>query len=228
MKKRIIISITLLMIFCLAFTGCGQSSDNTGATDNGQENTVADASGDYNPDTNENPKRNADGWYMYKVDGRDINLRTNVWDYISTVDGKKVFYALKMAEDLGWEWSDVDRTDYDTSARIDEWKTRFRLESYSGDYNSKQRHVEFCSGAEHVTQIDTSFTVIDFDRLDIKNGDTSNAFYLNGIDDYAASTVNIEEIIIGCYELERTTEDSTEEPLIAGGIYGYTPIVIHK
>ncbi len=227
MKNKLVILVTLLMVFCLVLTGCGQSDENAESVDNATTD-VPDVSSEYELGTNENPKKNADGWYMYKVDGRDINLKTNIWDYIETVDGKRVFNALRMAEDLGWEWSDVDRTDYDTSARIDEWKTRFRLESYSGDFSSKQRYVEFCSGAEHVTQISTSFNVIDFDRLDIKNGDTSNAFYLNGIDDYAASTVNIEEIIIGCYELERTTEDSTEEPLIAGGIYGYTPIVIHK
>ena len=268
MKERKMISIALLMILCLALTGCGQSKKNAASSQTAQSSSepavltvknyaTSETDDDHNesPDepemsssdisqeipadepedesddgigTNENPKKNEDGWYLYDVDSRQIALKTNIWDYISTVDGKKVFDALKMAEDLGWEWADKDRTDFDTSAISPEWKTRFRLESYSGDFSRKQKHVEFCSGAEHVTQISNSFNVIDFDRLDVENGDLSKAFYLNGTDDYAASTVSIEEIIIGCYEFERTTEDSTEEPLIQGGIYGYRPIVIHK
>ena len=236
--KKTVLSIALLVIVCLALTGCGQSDNNAetatdnesslSAPDESQESAVVeDIQNDFNPDTNENPKKDADGWYMYKVDGRDINLKTNVWDYIETVDGKRVFNALKLAEDLGWEWSDVDRTDYDTSARGPEWKRRFRLESYSGDFDSRQMYVEFFGADRDVYEVCTNFDVIDFDRLDLKNDGISNTFFLNGIGDHG-QTVNIEEIIISCYLFERTTEDTNDNLLIKGGIYGYTPIVVHK
>ena len=238
MKKRIVISIAFLMVLCLALTGCGQRNNNAGATDNGsgmgdpgdsQETTVnvPEDDSDYDIGTNEKPKKNADGWYAYKVDGRDIYLKTNIWDYIYNDGGKKVFDAIKMAEDLGWEWADKDRTDFDTSSRGPEWRTRFRLESYSGDFDRKQRHVEFRNTSDHVYEISTCFDVVTFDRLDLEDDDPSNTFYLNSTD-VNASTVNIEEIIVACYMFERMTENSTDDPLIAGGIYGYSPINIHK
>ena len=242
MKKRIVISIALLMILCLALTGCGQRDNNAGASQtnnssgmgdpgdaDNQENptSVPDDSSDYDLGTNENPKKNEDGWYLYDVDGRQIALKTNIWDYIYDDGGYRVFDAIKMAEDLGWEWADKDRTDIDTSTRGPEWRIRFRLESYSGDFDRRQKHVEFGNSRDHVYDISTSFDVITFDRLDVENGDTSNAFYLNAVAE-DASTVNIEQIIVTCYLFERTTEDSDENPLIAGGIYGYHPIHIHK
>ena len=239
MKKRIVFFIALLMILCLALTGCGQRDGNAGATNNGsemgdpgdnqnQETTVVDVPDDYDIGTNEPPQKDADGWYTYMLDDREINLKTNIWDYIYNDGGKKVFDAIKMAEDLGWEWSDVDRTDYDTSARGPEWKRRFRLESYSGDFSSKQKYVEFFGASEHVYTISTNFDEISFDRIVLTNDGISNTFYLNGTGDNA-QTVNIEEIIVSCYLFERTNENTDGNPLVQGGIYGpFDSIVIHK
>ena len=164
MKKRIVFFIALLMILCLALTGCGQRDGNAGATNNGsemgdpgdnqnQETTVVDVPDDYDIGTNEHPKKDADGWYTYMLDDREINLKTNIWDYIYNDGGKKVFDAIKMAEDLGWEWAYIDKTNLDPSVQGPEWKTRFRLESYSGDFDSRQMYVEFFNSTDDVYEV---------------------------------------------------------------------------
>ena len=124
MKKGIFISIALLMILCLALSGCGQRGSNTNdssnhATSQNEESTTVDNTDveteeptETETETETNPSNSDSGMYTYELHGGiTISCRTNVWDYI---DGNS-FNFRAMAHDLGFE---RDGNDYPSCARF--------------------------------------------------------------------------------------------------------------
>ena len=111
MKKGIFISIALLMILCLALSGCGQRGSNTNdssnhATSQNEESTTVDNTDveteeptETETETETNPSNSDSGMYTYELHGGiTISCKTNVWDYI---DGNS-FDFRTMAHDLGF------------------------------------------------------------------------------------------------------------------------------
>ena len=111
MKKGIFISIALLMILCLALSGCGQRGSNTNdssnhATSQNEESTTVDNTDveteeptETETETETNPSNSDSGMYTYELHGGiAISCKTNVWDYI---DGNS-FDFRAMAHDLGF------------------------------------------------------------------------------------------------------------------------------
>ena len=124
MKKGIFISIALLMILCLALSGCGQRGSNTNdssnhATSQNEESTTVDNTDveteeptETETETETNPSNSDSGMYTYELHGGiTISCKTNVWDYI---DGNS-FDFRAMAHDLGFE---RDGNDYPSCARF--------------------------------------------------------------------------------------------------------------
>ena len=119
MKITVALLLALTMVLSLALVGCGQKDDSSGdsssvATEQpaATDEPTATPEPEGNVD-NKNPKQDADGMYVYNVQGHEIKLSFNVWDYISwvKVNGEQidnVFYVNRLAEDLGYTIEDPD------------------------------------------------------------------------------------------------------------------------
>ena len=143
MKKSIALLIILTMVLGLALAGCdtpdvsdssttnqntaasndnssddfdtGDSTimDGTNNPDGDKEEAPQEGNGDSNID-NKNPQQDADGMYVYNVQGHEIKLSFNIWDYINWIklDGVQIddaaFYIYTLAEDLGYTVEDPD------------------------------------------------------------------------------------------------------------------------
>jgi len=223
MKKRIVILIWLLMILCLTLIGCGQRDNNAGAkgdpaetSENTTNNNTDNPSGDAIQNVDGTAARDSDyknppikdGKYVFMVDGYMVTLKTDIWDYIHDEDGKQVFDALRMAEDLGWEWAYIDNSSEATQALSIEWKRIFRPKEYDGEFHASDPsgtpYLELWAMDKDVDQIDTGAENITFKRFDL-HGDGSETYYVNSPD---GVTVNVEIIILTCYMLENITADN--------------------
>ena len=121
-KKKLLGILAVLMVFALAFTGCGQQGEqNVGATGSESQNGTTAVDGGKNegevtvepegPDVgqmdNRKPVQDTDGNYIYTitVDNVQTEVKTciNVWDYITDdTPYDHVVFKLMLA-DLGWE-----------------------------------------------------------------------------------------------------------------------------
>ena len=120
-KKKLLGILAVLMVFALAFTGCGQQGEqNVGATGSESQNGTTAVDGGKNegevtvepegPDVgqmdNRKPVQDTDGNYIYTitVDNVQTEVKTciNVWDYITDDTPYAWVDLLKMTEDLGY------------------------------------------------------------------------------------------------------------------------------
>ena len=122
MKKTVALLLALTLVLSLALAGCGTKAESSGdssavateqptATDESTATLVPEPEGDVD---NTNPKQDAEGMYIYNVQGHEIKLSFNIWDYIGWVkiNGEQidnVFHTDRLAEDLGYtiEYPDV-------------------------------------------------------------------------------------------------------------------------
>ena len=121
-KKKLLGILAVLMVFALAFTGCGQQGEqNAGATGSESQNGTTAVDGGKNegevtaepegPDVgqvdNRKPVQDTDGNYIYTitVDGVQTEIKTcvNVWDYITSDAPYDHVDYKQMLADLGWE-----------------------------------------------------------------------------------------------------------------------------
>ena len=121
-KKKLLGILAVLMVFALAFTGCGQQGEqNVGATGSESQNGTTAVDGGKNegevtvepegPDVgqvdNRKPVQDTDGNYIYTitVDGVQTEIKTcvNVWDYITSDAPYDHVDYKQMLADLGWE-----------------------------------------------------------------------------------------------------------------------------
>lgn len=121
--KRITIFVVLVMamVLCLALVGCGQNTDKQDAgntapvsNDEGGKGKIDDTNPTQNAEPadngqidNFNPKQDASGLYVYDVQGHEIHMGINIWDYINdiTIDDEVIhdfFYLKFLAKDLGY------------------------------------------------------------------------------------------------------------------------------
>ena len=121
-KKKLLGILEVLMVFALAFTGCGQQGEqNVGATGSESQNGTTAVDGGKNegevtvepegPDVgqmdNRKPVQDTDGNYIYTitVDNVQTEVKTciNVWDYITDDTPYDHVDFKQMLADLGWE-----------------------------------------------------------------------------------------------------------------------------
>ena len=121
-KKKLVGILAVLMVFALAFTGCGQQGEqNVGATGSESQNGTTAVDGGKNegevtvepegPDVgqmdNRKPVQDTDGNYIYTitVDNVQTEVKTciNVWDYITDDTPYDHVDFKQMLADLGWE-----------------------------------------------------------------------------------------------------------------------------
>ena len=121
-KKKLLGILAVLMVFALAFTGCGQQGEqNAGATGSESQNGTTAVDGGKNegevtvepegPDVgqmdNRKPVQDTDGNYIYTitVDNVQTEVKTciNVWDYITDDTPYDHVDYKQMLADLGWE-----------------------------------------------------------------------------------------------------------------------------
>ena len=121
-KKKLLGILAVLMVFALAFTGCGQQGEqNVGATGSESQNGTTAVDGGKNegevtaepegPDVgqvdNRKPVQDTDGNYIYTitVDNVQTEVKTciNVWDYITDDTPYDHVDFKQMLADLGWE-----------------------------------------------------------------------------------------------------------------------------
>ena len=121
-KKKLLGILAVLMVFALAFTGCGQQGEqNAGATGSESQNGTTAVDGGKNegevtaepegPDVgqvdNRKPVQDTDGNYIYTitVDNVQTEVKTciNVWDYITDDTPYDHVDFKQMLSDLGWE-----------------------------------------------------------------------------------------------------------------------------
>ena len=121
-KKKLLGILAVLMVFALAFTGCGQQGEqNAGATGSESQNGTTAVDGGKNegevtaepegPDVgqvdNRKPVQDTDGNYIYTitVDNVQTEVKTciNVWDYITDDTPYDHVDFKQMLADLGWE-----------------------------------------------------------------------------------------------------------------------------
>ena len=121
-KKKLLGILAVLMVFALAFTGCGQQGEqNVGATGSKSQNGTTAVDGGKNegevtvepegPDVgqmdNRKPVQDTDGNYIYTitVDNVQTEVKTciNVWDYITDDTPYDHVDFKQMLADLGWE-----------------------------------------------------------------------------------------------------------------------------
>ena len=121
-KKKLVGILAVLMVFALAFTGCGQqgeqnvgapgseSQNGTTAVDGGKnegEVTVEPEGPDVGQMDNRKPVQDTDGNYIYTitVDNVQTEVKTciNVWDYITDDTPYDHVDFKQMLADLGWE-----------------------------------------------------------------------------------------------------------------------------
>ena len=121
-KKKLLGILAVLMVFALAFTGCGQqgeqkvgatgseSQNGTTAVDGGKnegEVTVEPEGPDVGQVDNRKPVQDTDGNYIYTitVDNVQTEVKTciNVWDYITDDTPYDHVDFKQMLADLGWE-----------------------------------------------------------------------------------------------------------------------------
>ena len=122
MKKRIAFLIALLMILCLALSGCGQRDNNPGAIKTDTEPGGSSA----NTDPVKEPDGTVDvnggsGSYSFEVNGVKLTLDTDVKKYIKG----DVFYYTDLAYDLGWH------------AKSPEFKERADISQFFADDDNK-------------------------------------------------------------------------------------------
>lgn len=121
-KKKLLGILAVLMVFALAFTGCGQQGEqNAGAPGSESQNGTTAVDGGKNegevtaepegPDVgqvdNRKPVQDTDGNYIYTitVDNVQTEVKTciNVWDYITDDTPYDHVDFKQMLADLGWE-----------------------------------------------------------------------------------------------------------------------------
>ena len=121
-KKKLLGILAVLMVFALAFTGCGQQGEqNAVATGSESQNGTTAVDGGKNegevtaepegPDVgqvdNRKPVQDTDGNYIYTitVDNVQTEVKTciNVWDYITDDTPYDHVDFKQMLADLGWE-----------------------------------------------------------------------------------------------------------------------------
>ena len=121
-KKKLLGILAVLMVFALAFTGCGQQGEqNVGATGSESQNGTTAVDGGKNegevtvepegPDVgqmdNRKPVQDTDGNYIYTitVDNVQTEVKTciNFWDYITDDTPYDHVDFKQMLADLGWE-----------------------------------------------------------------------------------------------------------------------------
>ena len=121
-KKKLLGILAVLMVFALAFTGCGQQGEqNVGATGSESQNGTTAVDGGKNEGEvtvepegpvvgqmdNRKPVQDTDGNYIYTitVDNVQTEVKTciNVWDYITDDTPYDHVDFKQMLADLGWE-----------------------------------------------------------------------------------------------------------------------------
>lgn len=208
MKKRIVISIALLVIICLALTGCGQKGNNTTKPDNtpAQTNTEPanndkqDNPGDEtkpnDPNTTVDPSDNS-GLYTYELHGGiTITCSTNVWDYI---DGNN-FDFRAMAHDLGF---------------IDDLNEMPECQGFTHDFDGQNVIVGF-AGDERTNLSDPHFPLVAITRYGTDGGvreifvnyyyDTGAEYTING----SGPKLSFDSIPIVAYILENFSLDNKD------------------
>ena len=225
MKKRIAFLIALLMILCLALSGCGQRDNNPGAiktdTEPGGNSETMDPVETTEPNISDaniggtaarvfgyENSRIIDGKYEFMVGDYQFFLKTNIWDYIVKEDGAYVFKAYKLAQDLGWKSASRNPESVDESRLC-----RFVLASEE-DVTKAERYVYIFSDNIDFNFMLTQGNAIEFDRLD-KYSDANDTLYVNVYKSSDNVDINIEMAIVSCYLLENIDENTSENPLKA-------------
>ncbi len=267
MKKRIAFLIALLMILCLALSGCGQRDNNPGAiktdtepggssetmdpvetTEPGEiiepsefmepgETTEPSESADPNegevepsePTETDSPDNNVDNTivnvsnyknppaigdkYVFTVDGHQMLIRTEIWDYIfADSEGNLIFNYYDLAIDLGWTCTMDEVTDLGQATMFmlaDELKPDVKRVDFGIAVDEKFDRIEYVY-ARGASDDAFHYGFISFDRLDISKDDV-DTFYLNTSAN--SGTINLEMAIVSCYLLENITDDSINDPL---------------
>lgn len=160
MKKNILWIVSILLILSLAFTGCGNNSeepidnestsvtndaenldDNTDTEESETDNTEAnDAEDDAIKETvNNEPNMDADGNYVYTINNfglsMEIHTCVNVWDYIHEDYPYDTVDLKGMMEDLGWDSSgEWGTAGYGVYTRSDGYMVRMMPERADSSY----------------------------------------------------------------------------------------------
>lgn len=125
MKKKFLsmLLFVVLVVSCVALTGCGGKKDNPTEPNDGQQSaTTTETQNPVDTEVTEpttevtepiaepeevtpNAVLDADGYYTWTVGNYTLKTRTNVYDYIDESDGK--WNANDMALAIGWgDWTD--------------------------------------------------------------------------------------------------------------------------
>ena len=106
-----LLSLILVVVLTLAFTGCGKTTDTPNSNQSQQDNTtIGDTTN--NPEESEsqqettapeaevNPAQNSDGRYIYVIDGHELPLSVRLEDFIDgdVLDMKGLKNALGYTE----------------------------------------------------------------------------------------------------------------------------------
>ena len=106
-----LLSLILVVVLTLAFTGCGKTTDTPNSNQSQQDNTTIGGTTD-NPEESENqqettapeakvdPAQNSDGRYIYVIDGHELPLSVRLEDFIDgdVLDMKGLKNALGYTE----------------------------------------------------------------------------------------------------------------------------------
>ncbi len=132
-KKIIVFLVIFTMSICFVLVGCRQNVQGSNATnDNHDESNIVSSTEDTDTNSNTaenidgddadpeasvdttadnmNPKQDNDGRYVYNVQGYEVRLKTNIWDYIGSKKNVKTgevtenfFNIARLAADLGYD-----------------------------------------------------------------------------------------------------------------------------
>lgn len=223
MKKRIAFLIALLMILCLALSGCAQRGDNAGAT--GTPGT-SEKTSDIGTPSDENPGNPGEiigsevsGEYTYSFYGTDLTLHHNIDDYIEDEEGYTVFRFDKLADDIGWKYVGYNSDyrygmdDMNSYMLADEYSdNKVPLVSFQNEVSERYESIYYVYKKEG---FENSFSnsIAYFTRTDLTStsGGGGETYWLNT--HYSSSTISRNMAIMACYLLENIHESGTVNPL---------------
>ena len=218
MKKNILWIVSILLILSLAFTGCGNNSEepidnestsvtndaeNLGDNTENTDSVVTESENAGEPDNsgaedNKTPMQDADGNYVYTINNfglsMEIHTCVNVWDYIhegypyDTVDLKG------MMEDLGWDSSgEWGTAGYGVYTRSDGYMVRMITERANSSYKlstGEYRVGSICVWPYKTRDLELHCSVAN------SEGSVEHPYIAEGSNGYGNGYVSFDQIVV--------------------------------
>ena len=212
MKKNKFLGILLILVMVLALAllaGCGHKEEsNAGATDAGDSYEQGEGYGD--PDNNKSdgneqpddgptnsnydPARDSDGYYIYTVYGQELRCKTNIWDFID--EDAKTYDIGKFRDYTGCEL-------------YVQGEYCFKSFTYAGNRNSSELSLV-------VVKVDPSTMVIDKSEMylfEVKYDPSAFALYEYTIAGASREVgLTLDQIILHTYAVEHLMENLQDKP----------------